>query len=88
MANGCRVVRACLLTKRQLHGEQTRTASVANWPPADLAPKARAGTRASKALQQCLQHQPSGDNRITAVDRGSQCQHLGAFFRQIISTVS
>ena len=36
-----------------------------------------AGTRAGKALQQFLQHQASGDNRIAAVDRGSMCKHLG-----------
>jgi hypothetical protein len=32
VANGCGAVRARLLTERQLHSEETRTASVANWP--------------------------------------------------------
>ncbi len=42
-----------------------------------------AGTRASKALQQFLQHEASSDKRVTAVDRGSKCQHLGAGNRSV-----
>ena len=61
----CCAVRACLLTERQLHGEQMRTASVAIWPiPLKnwmvQTPCLRWGTGALKALEFGVSGRKSG----------------------------
>ena len=65
----CCAVRACLLTERQLHGEQMRTASVAIWPPAAPCPAPERPLGATLPGRA-----PNGSSRPNPADRERQLQ--------------